>query len=841
MPAFMGSRRVGAARGASASRSVFRRKLLPLILGGLVAIRAVAQEPAARVLRTEVRADGVDVVLAIGEPVQQRATAPNAKPYTRLRLAGCGDDNELGRPALPIISHTLEIAQGAGASVAVEERDFREFQVEVPIYPHQPPAPKNEPLDNRPFMVDEAYYTGARSLSLAKSKDGAPAIRRFRKQGRAYANVLIRPFAYSAKDGRVRYPAEVVIHVSFTPEILPKAAGPRTGTIHVLEVAIGSRADLDRLIADGYDIAAVRENAVKIYATDEEKQQLQRDGFPLREIEPQPRTAPPADGTEAKGLGVYHSYATMTNELHGYAAAYPALCRLQSLGRSVQGREILALKITDNPDTEEDEPEVAYVGTMHGNEVLGLEMCLYFIDWLLANSTANARASNLVNNTEIWIVPCMNPDGLAAGTRYNADGYDLNRSFPEGARNYFGNILYGPAMSTNGRPPEVVRLMQWSAAHSCALAANFHSGTTVVNYPFDNDDLGSVDSPSPDDLLLEYLARLYSSNNPPMWASTQFSNGIVNGAAWYSIDGGMQDWNFRYLGNIEMTIELSGVDLPPQSELPQFWNNNRAAMLAYLEGVHCGVRGIVTDAVSGQPVFAAVRVAGTPRLAFTDPDLGDFHRPLLPGNRTLVVTAPGYEPRWIPNVIVSNGAPVRVDVTLRRAGMEKGGLILTSHDSMRSGALAYKAQKESEGYVVEEAVLSGSGLTAAAVRRRLRNVYFGVGGDYAVILGDTAQIPTFYSSAICSDLPYSLLDSGESFGDYLGRDLMLGRITLETSGAISNYVAKLAAFIANIAAKGNADLTWIAGGSTPSEGASSSEGSMAGRYTWNVVPLPTSL
>jgi len=160
---------------------------------------------------------------------------------------------------------------------------------------------------------------------------------------------------------------------------------------------------------------------------------------------------------------------------------------------------------------------------------------------------------------------------------------------------------------------------------------------------------------------------------------------------------------------------------------------------------------------------------------------------------------------------------VRVDVTLQRAGMEKGGLILTSHDSMRSGALAYKAQKESEGYVVEEVVLSGSGLTAAAVRRRLRNVYFGVGGDYAVILGDTAQIPTFYSSAICSDLPYSLLDAGESFNDYLGRDLMLGRITLETSGAISNYVAKLAAFVANIAAKGNADLTWIAGGSTPSE------------------------
>src|SRR5687767_6170846 len=62
--------------------------------------------------------------------------------------------------------------------------------------------------------------------------------------------------------------------------------------------------------------------------------------------------------------GVYHSYETLTSDLQSYAATYPAITRLLNLGQSVQGRNIWALQITDNPAVEEDEPEFEYVGSM---------------------------------------------------------------------------------------------------------------------------------------------------------------------------------------------------------------------------------------------------------------------------------------------------------------------------------------------------------------------------------------------------------------------------------------------------------------------------------------------
>ena len=63
----------------------------------------------------------------------------------------------------------------------------------------------------------------------------------------------------------------------------------------------------------------------------------------------------------SKSLGVYHSYSELTTELGAYAAAHPDIARLVSIGRSIQGRDLWAMKITDNPDAEEDEPEVKYV------------------------------------------------------------------------------------------------------------------------------------------------------------------------------------------------------------------------------------------------------------------------------------------------------------------------------------------------------------------------------------------------------------------------------------------------------------------------------------------------
>ena len=75
----------------------------------------------------------------------------------------------------------------------------------------------------------------------------------------------------------------------------------------------------------------------------------------------------------------------------------------------------------------------------------------------------------------------------------------------------------------------------------------------------------------------------------------QFANGTTNGAAWYPLTGGMQDYNYIWHGCMEVTLELSCCKYPAAEELPQFWDDNRASLLQFLGEAHRGVKGFVKD------------------------------------------------------------------------------------------------------------------------------------------------------------------------------------------------------------------------------------------------------
>jgi hypothetical protein len=364
-------------------------------------------------------------------------------------------------------------------------------------------------------------------------------------------------------------------------------------------------------------------------------------------------------------LGGYHTYATVTSDLQAYASYAPSITQLVSIGKSVNNRDLWALKITDNPTVQEDEPEFAYLSTMHGNEPVGTEMSLYFINDLLTGYGSNTTYTNLINTTEIWIIPLINPDGLTSNSRYNANTVDLNRNFPEGSTTNLGNVLDGPAPSTSGRAVETRALMSFFTANNINLGANFHTGATVVNYPYDTNNNGIYDyAASPDDSLFRELALTYSRQNLPMYNSLEFPQGITNGDQWYEVSGGMQDWTYRYNGSLHVTIELSDTFKPAASTLPALWNNNKTSMLNYLSAVHWGVRGVVTNVQTNAPVRAKVTLAGNPISSFTDADAGDYHRPLLPGTYSFTVSAPGYVSRTFTGVTVGSASATLLNVKL---------------------------------------------------------------------------------------------------------------------------------------------------------------------------------
>jgi subtilisin-like proprotein convertase family protein len=126
----------------------------------------------------------------------------------------------------------------------------------------------------------------------------------------------------------------------------------------------------------------------------------------------------------------------------------------------------------------------------------------------------------------------------------------------------------------------------------------------------------------------------------------------------------MQDWAYAWYGIFEVTIELSLSDWPSPLQLPTFWSDNQESMLSYLERVREGVRGLVTDADTGASVTATVLLDSDPFPTYTDPDLGDYHRVVLPGTYSMTVSAPGYVSRTIP-ITVAAGPAARFDVALQ--------------------------------------------------------------------------------------------------------------------------------------------------------------------------------
>ncbi|MFC0018197.1 M14 family zinc carboxypeptidase [Roseibacillus persicicus] len=449
----------------------------------------------------------------------------------------------------------------------------------------------------------------------------------------------------------------VFLHVVFCLS----ADGERSFEHRGVEVDFGEERGRELLLAGDYIIDNIWEDGARLYVTREERIQLRDAGWTYREL-PSPQLRKKIGGKAQ--LGEYHSYSEVLSFLSDMQTAYPGICQVSNIGQSVEGRDLRVIKITDNPTEEEDEPEFKYVATMHGDELLRTEMCLYFIDELLSNYGSDPTITNLINTTEIWILPLMNPDGREVLDRFNAEGDDLNRTFPDGSNEEIGNLFDGPEPDLIELPPEVAHVITWSAANSFVLSANFHGGALVANYPYDNDGLGSVDSPTSDDALFEFLALTYSIHNPPMWNSPFFENGISNGAAWFSIDGGMQDWNYRYLSCNEITMEISNQFIPPQSQIPQFWTENRDSMMAYLEAVHLGIRGVITDGDTGEPVFAKVLVEGNTQAVYTDPQVGDYHRMLLPGTYSLSYHADGYVPASVEDLTVNAESATRADLVL---------------------------------------------------------------------------------------------------------------------------------------------------------------------------------
>ncbi|XP_031733273.1 probable carboxypeptidase X1 [Anarrhichthys ocellatus] len=407
-----------------------------------------------------------------------------------------------------------------------------------------------------------------------------------------------------------------------------------------------------------------------------------------------------------------HNYKEMRKLMKSVTEECPDITRIYTIGKSYLGLKLYVMEISDNPGKHElGEPEFRYVAGMHGNEALGRELVLNLMQYLCREyKKGNRRIVRLVTETRIHLLPSMNPDGYEAAYekgselagwadgRYTFEGIDLNHNFPD-----LNNIMWDAqetAADTSKVPnhyipmpeyytkedamvaPVTRAVINWMQDIPFVLSANLHGGELVVVYPFDctRDWAPQEDTPTADNAFFRWLATVYASTNLAMsnpnrrichYEDFQSHNNIINGGAWHTVPGSMNDFSYMHTNCFEVTVELSCDKFPHVSELPIEWENNKESLLIYMEQVHRGIKGVVRDKLTRQGIADAVI-----KVEDHDHDIrsaadGDYWRLLNPGEYKVMVWAQGYYPSMRRCRVGMEPHATICDFTLTRTPIER--------------------------------------------------------------------------------------------------------------------------------------------------------------------------
>ena len=337
-------------------------------------------------------------------------------------------------------------------------------------------------------------------------------------------------------------------------------------------------------------------------------------------------------------------------------------CTYIELGTLSSGRKIMGVRINNGePD---GKPKFLYTSTIHGDETTGWIMQLRLIDELCTST--DSRIVNLVDNLDIYIFPNANPDGTYYGgnstvtgsRRANANNVDLNRHFKD-----FVNGDHPDGASTY--ESEAQWMMDLGLENLFTMSANYHGGAELMNYPYDCTSTYPADADWWEYVCTEYVSlsrQVYSS-----YMSDTYSDGVTNGAAWYMIGGGRQDFMNYYAQCREVTIECSSTKTLSASQLNNYWNYNHNSMLAYMEQCLNGIHGVVKDANTNETIEGAtITVQNHDALgsSVTSHAVGDFHRPIKGGTWTLEIAKAGYHTETV-QVTVADDDREDIEVYLR--------------------------------------------------------------------------------------------------------------------------------------------------------------------------------
>jgi len=315
-------------------------------------------------------------------------------------------------------------------------------------------------------------------------------------------------------------------------------------------------------------------------------------------------------------LASYSSNTQVYEEIVSLSQSSPSISLPFIIGESELETPLIGIRITAGvrQPRESLKPMVRLVGNIHGNEAVGREIIMAFARHLIRGYGLEPRITRLVDNTDISLLPSINPDGFdravegkCSGTgkeagMYSEGGVDLNRDFPTYAEyvRFLEDYSYDPYI---GRQTETKALMQWIVDEPWVLGAGLHDGAVMVTYPWDrpSSPSGQEHTTADKDLFL-HLANGYVNTHPELANSSCYRSvegGVVNGALWNNrnrrgaVGGSMKDFSYMFSNCLEIDLELSCCKYPRPYFLLREWEHNRESLIGLLEQVQMGIKGLV--------------------------------------------------------------------------------------------------------------------------------------------------------------------------------------------------------------------------------------------------------
>jgi hypothetical protein len=458
---------------------------------------------------------------------------------------------------------------------------------------------------------------------------------------------------------------------------------------------------LSEFLTDNYDIAAYKPGLyLDLVVSTSTYQDLVRRGYDAQVTQTEKQLRSNLTTRTPDKLFGYRDYEDLLSELQQIESIYPNLCKLYDIGESwgkhysENGNpyyddyyhEIWALKVSDNVETEEDEPSVYYMGVHHAREPISLEVTMAVLHNLLQNYGTDPTITANVNNTQIWFIPLVNPNGHRIVTEQidtwwrknirdnnnnglfgSCDGVDPNRNYGfkwglVGASDWeCSEVYHGPYPWSE---PEIQAIKSLLESHHFVAGISYHSYGELVLFPYGH----NMHTYAPDHGALQDLAVEIAATIP-----AEHGGNYTPQEMWrlYPAMGTTDDYAYGEHGIFAFTIELGTEFIPPAYKIDTISNDNLQAAMILLDRINYStLTGNIIDAETLLPVVAEVFIEGIDdtgdfRYPYTsDEEFGRYYRLLQPGSYTVTFYADGYEKVSFENVEITRDGQTNLNVTL---------------------------------------------------------------------------------------------------------------------------------------------------------------------------------